>query len=109
MARHGLPLPLGGNVVRKALGSAAVDEIAGILKASIEFGLDHREEAVRHSLQWARGMGFDLADKFVGMYVNQLTLDYGDRGRLAVQRLLDEAYQHRIIPRGVPVEFAGAS
>ena len=107
MARHQLPLPLGGNVVRKALGAEAVTEIAGILKESIEFGLKHREEAVKHSLQWARGMGFDLADKFVGMYVNDYTLDYGEKGRKAVQLLLKEAADHKIIPEKPNVEFVG--
>jgi 1,4-dihydroxy-6-naphthoate synthase len=107
MNRHQLPLPLGGNVVRKALGAEAVTEIAGILKESIQFGLQNREEAVKHSLQWARGMGFDLADKFVGMYVNDYTLDYGEKGRKAVQLLLKEAADHKIIPQKPNVEFVG--
>lgn len=81
----GYPLPLGGNVIRRDLGTPAMREIAAILKNSIQYSLDHRREAVDHALQYARDMGHDLADRFVGMYVNEWTLDYGDRGRAAIR------------------------
>lgn len=107
MQRHGLPLPLGGNVVRRALGEQAIHEIGEILRESIRFGLEHREEAVKHSLQWGRGMGHDLADKFVGMYVNGYTLDYGEKGRRAVELLLTEAAEAGIIPQKPEITFVG--
>ncbi|MGI8907528.1 MAG: MqnA/MqnD/SBP family protein [Candidatus Sumerlaeaceae bacterium] len=107
MNRHQLPLPLGGNVVRRALGEQAIKELGEILRESIQFGLDHREEAVRHSLQWARGMGHELADEFVGMYVNDYTLDYGDKGRRAVEMFLSEAAQAGIIPKKPDIAFVG--
>jgi 5,8-dihydroxy-2-naphthoate synthase len=103
---EGLPLPLGGNIIRRDLGAHHVARLSGLLHDSIAYGLDHRSEALAHAMQYGRGLDRANADRFVGMYVNELTLDYGDRGRLAVQRLLDEAFEHRIIPRGVPVEFA---
>jgi 1,4-dihydroxy-6-naphthoate synthase len=96
--KYALPLPLGGNVVRRALGEPVIREVAEILRASIRYGLEHREEAVRHSLQWARDMGYDLADRFVGMYVNELTIDYGERGRTAVDLLLTLAAEKGYIP-----------
>jgi 1,4-dihydroxy-6-naphthoate synthase len=105
--KTGLPLPLGGNVVRKDLGDATMKEISRLLKLSIEYGLEHRKEALNHALQYARDMDVSLADKFVGMYVNDWTLDYGDRGRTAVRRLLDEAHSAGIIPSPVAVEFVG--
>jgi 1,4-dihydroxy-6-naphthoate synthase len=103
--RTGLPLPLGGNVVRKDLGDETMREISRLLKLSIQYGLEHRREALNHALQYARDMDVDLADKFVGMYVNDWTLDYGERGRVAVRRLLDEAHQAGIIPQPVAIEF----
>lgn len=103
--RTGLPLPLGGNVVRKDLGTEAMSEISRLLKESIRYGLAHRKEALGHALQYARDMGEDLADRFVGMYVNDWTLDYGDRGRQAVRRLLDEGHKAGIIPNPVAIEF----
>lgn len=103
--RTGLPLPLGGNVVRKDLGIEAMSEISRLLKESIRYGLAHRKEALGHALQYARDMGEDLADRFVGMYVNDWTLDYGDRGRQAVRRLLDEGHKAGIIPNPVAIEF----
>jgi 1,4-dihydroxy-6-naphthoate synthase len=101
----GLPLPLGGNVVRKDLGADTIREISRLLKLSIEYGLKHREEALAHALQYARDMDTPLADQFVGMYVNDWTLDYGERGRAAVRKLLDEAYKAGIIPTPVAVDF----
>jgi 1,4-dihydroxy-6-naphthoate synthase len=105
MEKTGLPLPLGGNVVRRDLGDAKMREITRILKKSIQFSLDHRDAAVKHSLQYARDMDQKLADEFVGMYVNKWTLDYGPRGREAVNRLLDEGTALGLIPKVTPVEF----
>lgn len=103
--RTGLPLPLGGNVVRRDLGTDTIREISRLLKESIRYGLEHRAEALQYALQYARDMDVQLADQFVGMYVNDWTLDYGPRGREAVQRLLQEAHQAGIIPNPVAVEF----
>jgi 1,4-dihydroxy-6-naphthoate synthase len=103
--RTGLPLPLGGNVVRRDLGDATMREISRLLKLSIRYGLDHREEALRYALRYARDMDVSLADKFVGMYVNDWTLDYGDRGRAAVRRLLDEGHKAGVIPSPTEVAF----
>jgi 1,4-dihydroxy-6-naphthoate synthase len=101
----GLPLPLGGNVVRKDLGAATMSEISRLLKLSIQYGLEHRREALDYALRYARDMDVTLADKFVGMYVNDWTLDYGDRGRAAVRKLLDEAHKAGVIDKPVAVEF----
>lgn len=103
----GLPLPLGGNAIRRALGPAAMEEIAQILKASIEFSLVHREEAVEYALQFGRDLDRPLTDRFVGMYVNAWTVDYGEVGRQAVRELLRRAYLAGMTPR-VDVEFVGA-
>lgn len=105
MERTGLPLPLGGNVIRRDLGEEHVRGVTRLLKKSIQFSLDHREEAVKHALKYARDMDVPLADKFVGMYVNHWTLDYGPKGREAVNRLLDEGTAVGMIPRCTPVEF----
>jgi 1,4-dihydroxy-6-naphthoate synthase len=105
--RTGLPLPLGGNVVRKDLGKELMLEISRLLQESIRYGLEHRREALDYALKYARDMDVNLADKFVGMYVNEWTLDYGERGRAAVRRLLDEAHRAKIIPEPVAVEFVG--
>lgn len=104
---NGLPLPLGANVVRKSFGQPMLSQINRILKRSIEFSLDpkHRRDAVVHSMQWGRGMEVDMADKFVGMYVNDLTLDFGDRGRRSVELFLREAHEHGFIPKPVSLEF----
>lgn len=102
----GLPLPLGGNVVRKDLGEATVNQIARLLKQSIQYALDHREEALAYALTFARGLDPALADRFVGMYVNDWTLDYGDRGREAVRTLLSRAAGAGLVPE-LKVEFAG--
>ena len=101
----GLPLPLGGNVIHKKFDPAARREISGILTASIQYSLDHRAEAVQHALQFARDMGRDLADKFVGMYVNHWTLDYGERGREAIRRFLGQAFERGLIPHRQELEF----
>ncbi len=103
--KTGLPLPLGGNVVRRDLGTETMHEISRLLKESIRYGLAHRSAALDYALQYARDMDKQLADRFVGMYVNDWTLDYGPRGREAVRRLLDEAHRARIIPAPVQVEF----
>lgn len=103
--KTGLPLPLGGNVVRKDLGMPTMKRISALLKQSIRYALDHRAEALQYALNYARDMDVTLADRFVGMYVNDWTLDYGPRGRAAVRRLLDEAHTAGIIPSTVNVEF----
>jgi 1,4-dihydroxy-6-naphthoate synthase len=103
--KTGLPLPLGGNVVRRDLGPEVIGQISRLLKQSIRYALDHRQDALSYALDYARDMDRSLADKFVGMYVNDWTLDYGPRGREAVRRLLDEAYQAKVIAAPVAVEF----
>ncbi len=105
--KTGLPMPLGGNVIRRDLGAKTMAEVTAILKKSIQFSLDHRDQAVRHALQYARDMNEKLADEFVGMYVNHWTLDYGPRGRAAVNALLDQGAQAGLIPACTPVEFIG--
>ncbi len=102
----GLPLPLGGNAIRRDLGPEAIREVSRLLHDSIAYALSHREDAVQYALQFGRGLDKPRTDTFVGMYVNQLTLDYGDRGRAAVERLFSEAFEKGLIPRRVPVEFA---
>jgi 1,4-dihydroxy-6-naphthoate synthase len=102
----GLPLPLGGNVIRRDLGMENVARISRMLHDSIAYALSHREPALDYALTYGRGLDRTKADRFVGMYVNELTLDYGDRGRKAVQRLMDEAYEKRLIPSKVQVEWA---
>ncbi len=101
----GLPLPLGGNVIHKRFEPEVRRVISNILTASIQFSLDHRAEAVQHALQYARDMGRDLADKFVGMYVNHWTLDYGERGRESIRRFLGRAYEQKLIPHRQELEF----
>jgi 1,4-dihydroxy-6-naphthoate synthase len=102
----GLPLPLGGNVIRRDLGPDMIASVSRLLHASIAYGLAHRQEALDYAIQFGRGLDRDKADRFVGMYVNELTLDYGERGRTAVQRLLDEAWDKRLIPTKIDVEFS---
>jgi 1,4-dihydroxy-6-naphthoate synthase len=102
----GLPLPLGGNVVRKDLGGALVSRIARLLKASIRYALDHRQEALDYALRYARGLDPALADRFVGMYVNDWTVDYGPRGREAVRTLLSRAEEAGLVPGPLDVQFA---
>lgn len=105
--RHGLPLPLGGNVVRRALGDETINEIVEIMRESIRYSLENRDVAVKHSMQWGRGLDQELADKFVGMYVNDLTLDYGEAGRKSVELFLTEAAEAGIIPAKPDLVFVG--
>ncbi len=102
----GLPLPLGGNVIRRDLGAKAVGQVSRILHASIAYALEHRDEALDYALQYGRGLDRQKADQFVGMYVNELTLEYGDRGRRAVELLFDEAYEKGALSERVRVEYA---
>jgi 1,4-dihydroxy-6-naphthoate synthase len=101
----GLPLPLGGNVLRKDIPRGIQRDLAAILRESIEFGLSHRAEAVQHSMPYARGMESDLASKFIGMYVNEFTRDYGKIGREAIRRFLGEAREYGYIDREISIEF----
>jgi 1,4-dihydroxy-6-naphthoate synthase len=101
----GLPLPLGGNVIRRDLGGEAIGQLSRLLHDSIAYGLEHRGEAVDYSMQFGRGLDRERTDEFVGMYVNELTLDYGERGREAVRRLLGDSQAAGLIPSGVQVEF----
>jgi 1,4-dihydroxy-6-naphthoate synthase len=103
----GLPLPLGGNAVRRDLGRAVIDQIARDLRASIVYALDHRTPALAHAKQFNRGIGDERTDTFVGMYVNQWTVDYGPRGQQAVQLLLDRGHEAGLLPEPVSVEFVG--
>jgi 1,4-dihydroxy-6-naphthoate synthase len=107
MAETGLPLPLGGNAVRRDLEPEVIAQIARDLRASIVYGLEHRAPALAHAKQFNRGIGEERTDTFVGMYVNQWTVDYGVRGRQAVQLLLDRAYAAGLVPEKVDVEFVG--
>ncbi|HMP04517.1 MAG TPA: ABC transporter substrate-binding protein [Gemmatales bacterium] len=104
----GLPLPLGGNVVRRDLGPETMVQISRLLQESIRYGLAHRDEALSYALQYARDMTRSLADRFVGMYVNEWTLDYGPRGREAVRRLLAAGHEAGVIPHPVEIEFVDA-
>jgi 1,4-dihydroxy-6-naphthoate synthase len=103
----GLPLPLGGNVVRRDLGAATIAQVARDLRRSIEYALEHRAPALEHAKQFNRGIGEERTDRFVGMYVNHWTVDYGDRGREAVRELLRRGHEAGIIPHGVAVDFVG--
>ncbi len=106
-ADTGLPLPLGGNVVRRDLGEAVITQVARDLKASIVYALEHRAPALAHAKQYNRGIGDERTDTFVGMYVNDWTVDYGDRGRDAVRELLKRGHAAGIIPHPVQVDFVG--
>lgn len=101
----GLPLPLGGNAVRRALGPALGLQIAKTIKDSVEYGLEHREEALNYAMQFARDMETDIADKFVGMYVNRWTLGYGERGKQAVRALIERGTAAGLLPGPPDVEF----
>ena len=101
----GLPLPLGGNAIRRSLGAETIASVTQALRESIQYAIDHREEALAYAMQFARDLDTQLADKFVGMYVNERTLDYGDDGREAVRRLLDMGHKAGIIPQRPRVEW----
>src|SRR5215831_14865091 len=101
----GLPLPMGGNAIRRDLGAETIREVSDLLRESIRYSLDNREDALQYAMQFAREMDSALADRFVSMWVNELTLDYGERGREAVRRLLAEGHQRGIIPHQVDVQF----
>jgi 1,4-dihydroxy-6-naphthoate synthase len=103
----GLPLPLGGNAVRRALGPQLGRRIAKIIRDSVSYGLEHREEALNYAMQFARDMDPELADKFVGMYVNKWTLGYGEKGRQAVQELIERGTKAGLLPGPATVEFLG--
>ncbi len=106
-AETGLPLPMGGNAIRRDLGDELMRRVSHFLHASIRYSLDHRLDALQYAMQFARDMQPELADRFVRMWVNDLTLDYTERGREGVQRLLGEGFERGIIPRKVAVEFVG--
>lgn len=101
----GMPLPLGGNVIRRDLGEEMCARVAALLKESIQYSLDHREEALDYALDYGRGLDREKADRFVGMYVNELTVDYGERGRRAVRDFLDRAANERLIPKVPRLDF----
>ena len=101
----GLPLPMGGNAIRRDLGPDLIREVSKTLRESIRYALDNREDALQYAMQFARDMDTELADRFVAMWVNELTLDYTDRGREAVRRLLDEGFERNIIPHRAQVDF----
>ena len=103
----GLPLPLGANVARRDLGASSLFDLSDVLRESIQAGLDNRDEAMEHALRFGRGLDTELADRFVGMYVNELTCDYGDEGRQAVRELLSRAEQLGTYEQPVKVEFVG--
>ncbi|MEO7275154.1 MAG: MqnA/MqnD/SBP family protein [Vicinamibacterales bacterium] len=102
----GLPLPLGGNIIRRDLGPEMIAKVSKLLHDSIAYALSHREDAVEYALQFGRGLDRSRTDTFVGMYVNDLTLAYGERGRKGLERLMTEAYDKKLIPQPVPIVFA---
>jgi 1,4-dihydroxy-6-naphthoate synthase len=102
----GLPLPLGGNIIRRDLGPAMIAKVSRMLHESIAYALSHRAEAVEYALQFGRGLDRARTDRFVGMYVNDLTLSYGERGKRGLERLMSEAFERGLIPQRVEVEFA---
>ncbi len=106
-ATTGLPLPLGGNVIRRDLGPERIAQVAQALRDSIQYALDHREEALEYAMQFARDLDKGQASRFVGMYVNERTLDYGDDGREAVRIMLDMGHRAGLIPHAAHVEFVG--
>src|SRR5262247_841596 len=103
--QHDLPLPMGGNAIRRDLGPERIKEVSKLLRESINYSLTHRDDALQYAMQFARDMDPGLADRFVAMWVNELTLDYTDRGREAVRLLLDEGFKNQIIPHPVRVDF----
>ena len=105
--KTGLPLPMGGNAIRRDLGPDLIREVSQLLRESISYSLENREDALQYAMQFAREMDAEVADRFVTMWVNALTLDYTDRGREAVRRLLEEGFERGIIPTKVSVDFVG--
>lgn len=105
----GLPLPLGGNVIRRDLGEELIGRVSRLLRASIAYSLDHRAEAIEHARQYGRGLDDAQTDEFVGMYVNERTLNYGEDGRRAVQLFLDRGHEAGLIPHRVEVDFVDDS
>jgi len=103
--RTGLPLPMGGNAIRRDLGTTTMKQVSELLRESIRYSLDNRDDALQYAMQFARDMDIELADRFVAMWVNDLTLDYTERGREAVARLLQEGFERGIIPNRVDIEF----
>jgi 1,4-dihydroxy-6-naphthoate synthase len=103
----GLPLPLGGNIIRRDLGPELMARVSRMLHASIQHALDHRHDAIEYAKTFGRGLDEAQVDRFVGMYVNDLTLGYGERGKAAVQRFMDEAWARQLIPAPVAVTFVG--
>ncbi|HEY6119597.1 MAG TPA: MqnA/MqnD/SBP family protein [Pyrinomonadaceae bacterium] len=103
--KTGLPLPMGGNAIRRDLHPEMVRNVSRLLRESIDYSLAHREDALDYAMQFARDMEPGLADRFVAMWVNELTLDYTEKGRQAVRRLLQEGFEHGIIPNAVEVDF----
>ncbi|HXE15113.1 MAG TPA: MqnA/MqnD/SBP family protein, partial [Bryobacteraceae bacterium] len=101
----GLPLPLGGNAIRRSLGPELISSVSNALRDSIQYALDHREQALQYAMQFARDLDPRLADRFVGMYVNERTLDYGADGKEAIRRLLETGYREGIISVEPQVEF----
>jgi 1,4-dihydroxy-6-naphthoate synthase len=106
LQKTGLPLPLGGNAIRRSLGPELISTVSGALRDSIQYALDHREQALQYAMQFARDLDPRLADRFVGMYVNERTLDYGSDGKEAIRRLLEMGYREGIISVEPQVEFA---
>jgi 1,4-dihydroxy-6-naphthoate synthase len=103
--KTGLPLPLGGNAIRRSLGKETMAQVSKALKDSIQYGLDHRDEALEYAMQFARDLDRSLANRFVSMYVNERTVDYGDEGRKAIRLLLEEGHKAKIIPIKAKVDF----
>ncbi|HSE49416.1 MAG TPA: MqnA/MqnD/SBP family protein [Terriglobales bacterium] len=103
--RTGLPLPLGGNAIKRSLGKETIAQVSKALKDSIQYALDHRDEALEYAMQFARDLDRSLANRFVSMYVNERTVDYGEEGRRAIKLLLDEGHKAKIIPHKAKVDF----
>ena len=103
--RTGLPLPLGGNVIRRDLGEARIGQVSGLIRDTIQYALNHKREALEYAMQYARGLPMRDAERFIGMYVNEYSLDYGERGRTAIEALLREGQEASLIPQQVDVDF----
>lgn len=103
--KHGLPLPLGVDVIRRDLGKETIQSFAGVFKASIQYALAHRQEALKYALQYGRGITEKVGDQFVAMYVNDFTVDLGEKGEAGFRKLLDEAYEKGILRNRVPLKF----